>query len=247
MEYREYELVRYQNGVFSEITDIVASETHFDVFVGGQQAGCLVCTDQHIDELVLGHLYDLGLIESAAQVANITRTDGAGVANRLDVTLLSGDDANVLPLKGGDGPEVDFSILFPAFKKFEDRSRLFHATGAVHSAGVWENGELISFFEDIGRHNTINKVVGSLLRSGISAAGRVLFISSRLPREIVLRAAKIGFKTIIAISAPTDLGIETAKEYDIALVGMVRGNKFNIYNGYERLVKESKSTGKMER
>lgn len=245
MEYREYELVRYQNDVFSEITDIVASETHFDVFCNGRQAGYLICTDQDIEELVTGHLYDLGLIESAAQITAIRRTDGE--INRLDVSLLAADGATFPPGRGSDAPEADFTILFPAFKEFEDRSRLFRATGAVHSAGVWDGGGLISFFEDIGRHNTINKVVGSLLREGLTGAGRVLFISSRLPREIVLRAARIGFKTIIAISAPTDLGIETAKEYDIALVGMVRGNKFNIYNGYERLVKQSESLERVER
>jgi FdhD protein len=108
---------------------------------------------------------------------------------------------------------------------------LFAATGAVHAAAaVDRRGEPVITREDIGRHNAVDKVVGRLLLDGqLPADGLALFVSGRASFEMVQKAWAAGFATVVAVSAPSALAVETAHRAGIQLAGFARGGRLNVY------------------
>lgn len=108
---------------------------------------------------------------------------------------------------------------------------LFSTTGAVHAAAAFTaDGEVLVTREDVGRHNAVDKVIGRMLLDGrLPATGLGLFVSGRASFELVQKAWAGGFGTLIAVSAPTSLAVQTARRAGLTLAGFVRGQRVNIY------------------
>ncbi|NQY55884.1 MAG: formate dehydrogenase accessory sulfurtransferase FdhD [Ilumatobacteraceae bacterium] len=126
---------------------------------------------------------------------------------------------------------IDFDVLAALPEKVVARQKLFADTGAVHGAAAFDAaGDLLVVREDVGRHNAVDKVVGRLLLDGaLPAHGQGLFVSGRASIEMVQKAWAAGFGTLIAVSAPTALAVETARRCGMTLVGFARGDALNVY------------------
>jgi FdhD protein len=113
----------------------------------------------------------------------------------------------------------------------------FGRTGGLHAAGVFSlSGELQAAREDVGRHNAVDKVIGSLFRAGrLPLSEAILCVSGRTSFEIVQKALAAGIPIVAAVSAPSSLAIELARESRMALAGFLRGGGFNLYSGEDRL------------
>ncbi len=109
--------------------------------------------------------------------------------------------------------------------------RAFDETGGLHAAGLFTPaGELIAIREDVGRHNALDKLIGSQVLVGARQLnGFLLMVSGRVSFEIVQKAAVAGIPIVCAVSAPSDLAIETAERLGVTLVGFLRGDGFNVY------------------
>jgi FdhD protein len=109
---------------------------------------------------------------------------------------------------------------------------LFHETGGVHCAALFHcmTGRLSRSREDVGRHNAVDKLVGSVLNDGLDPGSYALFLSGRAGYELVQKAVMLGVPVVAAVSAPSSLAIEIAERFRVALVGFVRGERFNIYS-----------------
>jgi FdhD protein len=121
--------------------------------------------------------------------------------------------------------------------KLRSAQESFAQTGGLHAAGIFDvGGNLLASREDVGRHNAVDKVIGHLFRQGrVPLSEAILLVSGRASFEIVQKAVAAGIPILAAVSAPSSLAIDLARESRVALVGFLRDGDFNLYSAEERL------------
>ena len=132
-----------------------------------------------------------------------------------------------------DKLKVNKEIIFTLSEKLKHKQTIFNNTGGIHAAALFElNGELLLTMEDVGRHNALDKLIGSLLSLNKLniAKEAVLFLSGRASFELMQKATMAGIKIVCAVGAPSSLAVNTAEEFGITLIGFLRTGRFNIYS-----------------
>jgi FdhD protein len=138
----------------------------------------------------------------------------------------------------GDPVRLPLEVLLALPDRLRAAQQVFDKTGGLHAAGLFTaDGELVALREDVGRHNAVDKVVGDGVRAGrLPLAGHVLMVSGRASFELTQKAAMAGIPVLAAVSAPSSLAVELARDVGITLVGFLRGDGCNVYTCPERLV-----------
>jgi FdhD protein len=141
------------------------------------------------------------------------------------------------PLTPGQ-PTVSAAVLRELPARMRAGQALFESTGGLHAAALFTpEGQLEVLREDVGRHNAVDKVVGwGLLNRRLPFAERVLAVSGRSSYEILQKAVAAGVPVVGSISAPSSLAVDVAREFGVTLVGFLRGSRFNVYCGEERIL-----------
>lgn len=131
----------------------------------------------------------------------------------------------------------DAEMLCRLPEKLSGTQAIFGRTGGLHAAALFDgNGELAILREDIGRHNAVDKVIGwALLQGKLPLAGHALLVSGRGGFEIVQKALAAGIPLLASVSAPSSLAVRLARELNLTLVGFLRGRRFIVYSGEQRL------------
>ncbi|MGX7679962.1 formate dehydrogenase accessory sulfurtransferase FdhD [Jatrophihabitans sp. DSM 45814] len=132
---------------------------------------------------------------------------------------------------------IDASVLHQLPDALRQQQRVFERTGSLHAAGLADaSGELLVVREDVGRHNAVDKVTGwALLDQRLPATDLTLVVSGRVSFEIVQKAVASSVAAIAAVSAPSDLAVDLAREHGLVLAGMIRPGRMNIYAGEDRV------------
>ncbi|HZU56215.1 MAG TPA: formate dehydrogenase accessory sulfurtransferase FdhD [Actinocrinis sp.] len=137
-----------------------------------------------------------------------------------------------------DPLRITAEVLYSLPKTLRGSQKLFSKTGGLHAAGLFaSDGTLLCVREDVGRHNAVDKVIGWAVRDGrLPLRGHLLAVSGRASFELVQKAAAAGIPLLAAVSAPSSLAVELARESGMTLAGFVRGESANVYCGTERIV-----------
>lgn len=146
-----------------------------------------------------------------------------------------------VPVVDPSGFRMSPSQVLAAVAALPGEQRLHDATRAVHGAAFW-NGRVLLAREDVGRHNALDKLVGGMLREGISAEGAVV-LTSRVSTDMVQKVAVLGAPMIIAVSAPTVAAVELAERAGITLVALAKGDRFEVFSHTDRILTEGAHVG----
>lgn len=133
---------------------------------------------------------------------------------------------------------LDPEVLCALPERLRNEQAIFRRTGGLHAAALFTaGGELLVLREDVGRHNAVDKIVGwAVLRRRLPLSGCVLLVSGRGGFEIVQKALVAGLPLVASVSAPSGLAVRLARELGLTLVGFLRGRRFVIYSGEERVL-----------
>ena len=183
------------------------------------------------DDRITVHLarkFDTSLVAERHFVA----TASCGICGKASLDEVAFRAADIPP-----GPIATRAAILALPNLLRAAQRAFDETGGLHAAALFTpSGELVAIREDVGRHNALDKLVGSqLLAKAMPLHDRLLMVSGRVSFEIVQKAAVAGIPIICAVSAPSDLAIEAADRFGVTLVGFLRGDGFNVYAHDERI------------
>ncbi|MGK2849527.1 MAG: formate dehydrogenase accessory sulfurtransferase FdhD [Candidatus Limnocylindrales bacterium] len=169
---------------------------------------------------------------SAVAERHFVATASCGICGKASI-----DEVAVRCAPLPDGPVVVRSVILALPELLRAAQRAFDETGGLHATALFTPvGELIAIREDVGRHNALDKLIGSQLLAGaLPLHERILMVSGRVSFEIVQKAAVAGVPIICAVSAPSDLAVETAERLGVTLVGFLRGDGFNVYSHDRRI------------
>jgi len=238
-------------------TDAVVVEEPLEIRVGEKPVSVTLRTPGDDFDLVAGFLFTESILKSRDDVdtirhwgsPNIVRVslrDGArvdlqrlqrhfystsscGVCGKASIDALR---VNAAPLD--EGLTVDAKLLPSLPDALRAKQSAFETTGAIHGAAAFaHDGTPLRVREDVGRHNAVDKVIGSLFLEGISAG--ILVVSGRTSFEIVQKCVVARIPILVAVGAPSSLAIELAHEFNLTLLGFVRDGRCNVYAGEQRL------------
>ena len=179
-------------------------------------------------DLRSGALPDLQALER-----HFYTTSACGVCGKASLESLRIRGCPVIP----PGPEVEAEVLHTLPERLRAGQGIFAATGGLHAAALFDaGGNLLAVREDVGRHNALDKIVGwALLGGRLPLSRHIVMVSGRSSFEILQKSLMAGVPIVCAVSAPSSLAVSLAREFGITLIGFLRGDRFNVYTGLERV------------
>jgi FdhD protein len=244
-----------QDGEPAGVPDDLVVESPLVLGLDGEAIATLMRTPGHDLELAAGWLVVESAVRRPEDIA-LLRACREDDTDRVHITLREGvrpprprafvtsaacgvcsaDVLDLSPLRtappAGPGWTVRRDVLAGLPDAMRPRQRAFDRTGGVHAAALADDrGELLVVREDVGRHNAVDKVVGRALLDGlVPLTDRLLVVSGRVSFEIVQKAVAAGVAGVVAVSAPSSLAVDLAREHGLLLAGMVRGGRLNAYS-----------------
>jgi len=259
-------IVRLREGASQVCQDPLTVEEPLEIRIGEQAIAVIMRTPRDDFDLAAGFLLTEGLIGGPRELATISYCSTAtppNLENIVEVRLAQGVEFDAEQLKrnfyvssscgvcGKASIEsitrrapalaVDFQVepevLYSLDHKLRAAQTVFAQTGSLHAAALFDEcGELLVLREDVGRHNAVDKLVGSfMLRNQPIPSHSILLVSGRASFEIIQKAHSAGIPIVAAVSAPSSLAVDLAREGGITLLGFLRGRGCNLYTGEHRI------------
>lgn len=250
-------IIRIKGDKIITTEDQIVREVPITLFLNGQEFVTMVCSPQALEELTVGFLCSEGLLQTPEDIKEIRieEENGAVYIDAPDAESESKFLKRNITSCCGRGRPVFYFVndaksmnkvttellvtpgqVWDLSDRLEEMSVLFQQTGGVHNAALCDPNEVIMFYEDVGRHNAVDKIFGRAFLNRIPLENKILVFSGRVSSEIVIKIGKMGLPVLISRSAPTDLGLEMAEKLGITIVGFAKGERMNVYTHPERIL-----------
>jgi FdhD protein len=256
--YIQRKILKYDEGVIENKEAAVVMEKPLTVFLNHNELATLICSPGGLQELTAGFLLSEGLIQKRSDIEDIYCQENEGLLYintafpvrqtdnflRRHIASCCGkgraglyfiNDARQLQPVVSDWRIQDKRVIF-LMDEFEKKADTFRLTGGVHSAALADQSGIIMQYEDIGRHNAVDKILGCAFLNNISTEDKCLLLSGRVASEILIKAARGSIAVILSRAAPTGLTLELAEELGICVVGFARGKQFSVYTHSEKII-----------
>ena len=262
---KEFPIRRWRQGKIEETRDVVVVEEPMEIRLGGEPFQVLMRLPGWEKELALGFLSTEGIVRELAEVITIhfcgTATDPLLPPNVVDVML----NEAALARRGRRHLEVSYSscglcakeavseicqkvppvqsaltvapeALLSLMGRLQEAQTIYQDTGGTHAVALASpDGKVFIHAEDVGRHNAMDKVIGRAVITRQDLTGLVALLSGRISFEMALKCIRAGIPVLAAVSAPTSMALELARELNLTTVGFVRDQRLNIYTAPERV------------
>lgn len=243
----------YDNGDWQEVDAEVIEEGAITIYVNGYELATLMCTPRDPLQLALGFLADEDLISTYEEV-KIGHVCDAGDCVDIWLSHSISDRPRRRIITSGCGGGLTFSDLASyhepidsdltiqpeklshLINQLQSQDSLYARSRGVHSSALSDGERLIILAEDVGRHNTLDRLRGECLRQGIDPTGMILLSTGRISSEMINKAVKMGCPIVASRTSPTSMSVGLAREWNITLCGYVRRTQMNVYAHPERLM-----------
>jgi FdhD protein len=267
---KTFKIHKLAGGRFASSEARIVVEKELPVYVNGEHLATASLVPSLEKEFVVGYLFGQGFIDSTTEIANMDITEKGAMAVLANPDAISGrkGKASYRIVSGGgrtayfesgffsridSALKMDRKNIFRAMNTLFEKASLYNKTGGVHAAALFD-GEmnLLVVVEDIGRHNTLDKIIGYALLNKIDCSGAFMVSTGRMASEMVAKICRAGIPLVATKTAVTDEGLRIAEKHGLTVIGFVRdaGSKMNtdmevrvfkeaqmkIYTGAERVL-----------
>ncbi|HIF9419986.1 TPA: formate dehydrogenase accessory sulfurtransferase FdhD [Photobacterium damselae] len=242
-------------------TKEIACEHPLTVYLNWIEIVTLMTLGERPSALVLGYLKNQGFIEDIDAIesviidwdtnsaAVITKENTDGVSKTLEKkTVTSGCGQGTMygnVMKKLEGvtlpqPQISQAKLYQLLEALTHHNETYKAAGAVHGCAVCKDTEILSFVEDVGRHNAVDTLAGEMWLKGETGSDKIFYTTGRLTSEMVIKVAQIGIPVLLSRSGATQMGYELAQKLGITMIARAKGHRFQVYSGMDNLILDVK-------
>ncbi len=248
IHYERYEFKKWKPFDAETIVEAPVSLT-----VNGKVWLTFMCTPVNLEAMAVGFLYNEGIIESMQEVEDVRVCEHG---DNVDVWLnrsveqpqswrrTSGCTGGVTAVDAlarvdisfdGEHPKIQPEVIGQLVVSLFESQELYRETGGVHTSALSDGVKIVFAAEDIGRHNTLDKLAGLCLMENVWLQTRILITTGRISSEMLQKAARIQAPILISRTSPSSLSIEMAERYGVTLIGYARRDRFNVYSNSQRI------------
>ncbi|MGM0603691.1 MAG: formate dehydrogenase accessory sulfurtransferase FdhD [Bacillota bacterium] len=248
-------ILKFNSEKFEKREDDIIMETPLTIFVNDYELVTLMCLPANREELAVGFLFSESIIDSFADIDEISfKLEKTAVKIKINKklnlnffrkrTLTSGCGGgmtfkNIKDCAEAENIDSQFKIgaehICDMMTEMLQKADFFNKTGGTHISALADREGIIFTFEDIGRHNTLDKIIGRSAKNKINLKNKIIFSSGRISSEMVAKVLKSNIPLLVSHSAPTSAAVKMAEDRNLTLVGFCRGKRMNIYSGEERI------------
>ncbi|MDG1129763.1 formate dehydrogenase accessory sulfurtransferase FdhD [Seohaeicola saemankumensis] len=243
----------------ADVQIAVVEERPLTIYLNAQEIVTAMTIGDHPDYLAIGFLRNQGMLHADDKVTAIdfdeeletivvrtarqtsyeekvkkkTRTSGCAVGTVFG-DMMEGLEGLTLPKT-----ELRTSWLYALAKQINTTPSLYLSAGAIHGTVLCQGDQPLVYFEDVGRHNAVDKIAGWMFLNGISPTDKLLYTTGRLTSEMVIKTANMGIPILASRSGFTGWGVEIARAVGLTLIGRLRGQRFVCLSGEDRLIRDA--------
>jgi FdhD protein len=240
---------KYSDGKWRQESLAVPREFNITVFINRVELLTIMCSPTKLNCLILGYLFSEGIINDMKDVESMRVCEDDALA---DITLKNADfkppEKKVLTSGCGGGISFSFnttkiesqitlspdSILNLMGQLLENASA-YKLSGGIHTSVICNNENILAIADDIGRHNTLDKLLGECLLRNIPTKDKIILTSGRISSEMLRKAARMQVPVVGSLTSPTERAVTFSREAGISLIGYAKGNHLTVYSHAERL------------